>query len=78
MKTYNVEKFTHHNGSYSTEASDLGLWPGEILEEVGITHRSGVVTRFRLQEVVRDREGDMISFAYQSTVGSEKLHIYND
>lgn len=76
MNCFNVAQFDFINGEYSAEASDLGLPPGAVPKEIGITHRSGVVSRF-----VFDRytvvDGDIVSFNYRGRFdGTVKL--FND
>jgi len=80
MTIHSVELFTHKDGNYITEASMLGWPPGQVPHEVGIQHRSGVVTRFSYHASQRDPEGDTQSWGYRS-VGSpvgEKLTVFND
>jgi hypothetical protein len=78
MQTFNVGLFTFEGGVYASEASDLGLPPGEVPREIGVTHRSGVVTRFVFSHDGYDEDGDIVSFNYRSTTGPEYLSLYND
>lgn len=78
MQCYSVDKFNFSKEGYVTEASDLGLAPGAVPREIGITHRSGVVSRFVFNHVERDREGDVISFNYKSILGKDQVKIFND
>lgn len=78
MKNHSVGLFTWENTIYGAEASTLGLLPGEVPRETGITHRSGVITRFVFDQFEYDANGDCVSFNYNSTNGPEKLEIYND
>ncbi len=78
MKTFPVDQFTYDAGTYITEASDLGLKPGEVPREVGITHRSGVVNRFVFQKYDMTPDGDVAGFRYLSTSLLDKMLIIND
>ena len=78
MVTYNVGMFSFEGGVYATEASDLGLPPGGVPREVGITHRSGVVEVFRFSNYGYDEDGDIVSFNYRSTTSQARLELYND
>ena len=78
MKTYSVERFTFENGVYSVEASELGWRPGEYSTELGITHRSGVVSRFVLREVSHGPEKDIEYFKFGSVLGKHHVIVFND
>lgn len=78
MKTFPVDQFTHNAGTYLTEASDLGLKPGEVPQELGITHRSGVVNRFVFQDFDRNADGDVAGFRYLSTNHLDRMLVIND
>jgi hypothetical protein len=78
MQNHSVGLFSFAGGEYATEASDLGLPPGKVPREVGITHRSGVVTRFVFSHFGYNDDGDIVSFNYRSTSGLDKLALYND
>lgn len=78
MQTHSVGLFDNRGHDYATEASELGLPPGEVPREIGITLRSGVVTRFVFSHYGYDSWGDIISFNYRSTIGPETLALCND
>lgn len=79
MKTYSVGVFTHSNGVYGVEASELGLEPGKVPQEIGITHRSGVVSRFKFTEFGYNKYGNVDQFNYAAADGGlSKLAVFND
>lgn len=78
MQCYNVGEFDFDQGVYAADASGLGLAPGIVPREIGITHRSGVVTRFVFDYFKRDSEGDVTSFNYKSILGKDQVKIFND
>lgn len=78
MKSYSVGLFTHLKGVYGVEASDLQLAPGEVPRQIGITHRSGVVSEFVFADFGRSSDGDVTQFNYNSSRGTEKLAVFND
>ncbi len=78
MRAFNVGLFDFSENEYSAEASGIGLKPGEVPGEIGITHRSGVVSRFVFERYQGDIEGNVTSFHYRSVLGKGKVTIFND
>jgi hypothetical protein len=78
MTNYSVSMFTQEGNTYGAEASDLGLQAGEVPRELGITHRSGVVTRFVFSHFEYDLDGDIVGFNYRSILGKATVQLYND
>lgn len=68
-------------GQYSSEASDLGLAPGEWPETIEATHADGPTAGNRLtihlRKITRDREGDVTHAEYVTGTGNRYL-VWND
>jgi hypothetical protein len=75
---YSVSKFTFNNGVYGVEASELGWKPGEYPRELGIIHRSGVVSKFVLCGVQHGPDNDLEHFEFENVVGKDKVIVFND
>jgi len=73
MQNYSVGRFTFMNKVYSTEASELRWPPGEFARELGIVHRSGVVSRFVFDQMKGDEYAE-----YRSPVGNVRVIVFND
>jgi len=72
MRIYRVEQFDRINDHYTAEASEL-RWPVCVPPaEIGIRHRSGVVSRFVIVEA------DEGSFVYQSHLTRDRVTVFND
>ena len=72
MQIHSVEQFQFEDGRYSAEASMLGWPPGKVARELGIQHRSGVVSRFTLVKVQDEL------FEYKSVLGKDRVTVFND
>ena len=80
MTNYCVGMFTYDGNTYGAEASDLGLQAGQVPRELGITHRSGVVTRFVFSHCDYDADGDIVAFVYlgNGVTAANRVTLYND
>ena len=72
MTIQSVEMFHVTGSHYTAEASELQWPPGQFLQELGIQHRSGVVSRFELVSVNEERA------EYQCPNSDMRATVFND
>lgn len=79
MTNYSVGKFTYLDNVYSAEASDLAIAPGQVPLSLGITHRSGVVSKFRfVSDSVVNGEVTAFNYVGSSDILPARLVLFND
>lgn len=77
MRTFSVGQFLVEDREYSAEASCLGLKPGEVPREIGITYHNGAVAKFVFDRYQGDIDGNVTSFHYRDGA-FDKVTIFND
>jgi hypothetical protein len=67
MRRFKLTDFTYDHNQLSADASDLNLPPGGAIREFEVqSHVTGRIVPFALQDTVRDAEGDIRYFIYES------------
>lgn len=71
-----LSEFSPHK--FTTEASDLGLHPGQWPKTLIVEPTMGNGQPFQIQRANRDGEGGLQSVVYMQVNGCQQIEVFND